>query len=199
LLLDSDPKTVILTGLGFRGDADYASGKFLVGTNSPCENPDSPSIIGNPLIGLATAANSANLLQYVGTTGYFEAIAKAALHFSVPGMTYSRLPPWAFNSSQNALEYVLGLTSAIVASRMYAGRDNMTSIPAWARVQVTRAGSGSKLGIFCVFPPIAIVVLIYKKLERLKGKDTRWKTSHLKELIDYGKVLENGYEPESNL
>jgi hypothetical protein len=49
---------------------------------------------------------------------------------------------------------------------------------------------------FLCFPSYCYCGIDIQEIGEVKGKDTRWKTSHLKELIDYGRV---GYEPESNL
>jgi hypothetical protein len=189
--------------LGFRnrgGNSDDPLGKFLVGLG-PCATQDLPaeadSIIGNPLRGLAAAANIDSLGQAYGLDGYFYAIAATALNVSTPSETYTRTPPWAFNNSQNALEDVLGLTAALVGSRMYAGQVNMVTLPGFAQILIVRVGSGSKVALLYVVPPLVVLVFLASKREALRNQRTRWKTGHLKDLVAYGKALAGGYRTAS--
>jgi len=69
----------------------------------------SQKAIGVKLIATAAAANRYPLVQNVGIYGLFDLIGQIA------GF---RGPPYAFNNSPNALSDVLGLTAAIVSSRL---------------------------------------------------------------------------------
>ncbi|KAH0544728.1 hypothetical protein FGG08_001095 [Glutinoglossum americanum] len=158
-------------------------GKALKGEGR-CSGPD-PS---NALIAMAAAANQKVLLQNFGLDGWFQALADLALNSSMDGDYAPRKGPWAFNeSSNNALEDVLGLTSALVSSRIYNERSQMRPTEGYAEILAWRVGSGSKFALIFAVPPFFVMLFFWKRLVVLRGLRTRTETSSLEDLIAYGR------------
>lgn len=89
-------------------------------------------------------------------SGLFNSILQVAVR-NVTALL-AREPPWAFNNSANALEDVLGLTAALVVSRI---NSSTVAINATSVVTTTRIGTGSLYSLVFTIPPaIAFLVLI---------------------------------------
>ena len=132
-------------------ESGYA--KSLVG-GEPC-TPDTPTI-GLVQFATSAAANWAPLKEGQMLDGLSDSI----LQVSVRNVTalLGREPPWAFNNSANALEDVLGLTAALVVSRI---NSTTVAVDASAVVTARRIGTGSLYALAFSLPSaIAAVVLL---------------------------------------
>ncbi|KAN0095821.1 hypothetical protein V8E51_016532 [Hyaloscypha variabilis] len=120
--------------------------RLLTG-GEPCK-PE-VSILGPELFATAAAANWCPLLQNVGLDGLFDLIGQAA------GF---RGPPYAFNDSPNALSDVLGLTAALVSSRL----NSTLQLPVngTAYVMAARVGSGNKFALVFALPSLVCCCIL---------------------------------------
>jgi len=96
------------------------------------------------------------LSQLVGYQSGFDFLSKFICNGDC---SQPRTAPWAFEESENALEDVLGLISAMVLSR------NTYNATQWyvygtAEVKVTRMGSGRLYGLFLVIPPLIATIIL---------------------------------------
>jgi hypothetical protein len=136
--------------------------------------------IGTDLIATSAAANWQLLDQNSGLDGWFDTI-----NYLASGSGPAREPPWAFNNSANALEDVLGLTAALVGSRINSSAvilDGTTSIVA------TRIGSGKFFALVFTIPPLAAaLILLYLLITNRWTKPAVLKSSNLVDLIELGK------------
>ncbi|MCJ1317675.1 hypothetical protein MMC15_003000 [Xylographa vitiligo] len=75
---------------------------------------------------------------------------------------YIRQPPFAFNNSRNALEDVLGLSSALAMSRLtLTGGTGQAEYTGTAMVANTRVGTGERWALVYILPPlISSIVLL---------------------------------------
>jgi len=136
--------------------------------------------IGTDLIATSAAANWQLLVQNNGLDGWFDTINQLT-----SGSGPLRSPPWAFNNSENALEDILGLTAALVGSRINSSAvilDGTTSILA------TRIGSGNIFALVFAIPPIgAALILLYLLITRPQTDPGGFKSSSIADLIQLGK------------
>jgi len=148
--------------------------RLLTGSR-PC-NPEL-SIIGPELFATAAAANWYPLLQNYGLDGLFDLIGQQA------GF---RGPPYAFNDSPNALSDVLGLTAALVSSRL----NSTLQLPVNGTAYVTaaRIGSGNTFALILILPSLAccfILAYLMATSRMLRSVDH---TSSLVEILELGKM-----------
>jgi len=154
--------------------------KSLVG-GEPCI-PDNTTV-GLPQIATSAAANWRGLKEGQNLDGLFESI----LQVSVVNITAlePRTPPWAFNDSTNALEDVLGLTAALVLSRI---NSSTVAIANTYFVMATRIGSG-KLYVLAFTIPCALSTIAlgsFMAFSRSRS-DRKYKTSSMRDLMLFGK------------
>ncbi|EPS42466.1 hypothetical protein H072_3593 [Dactylellina haptotyla CBS 200.50] len=134
-------------------------GRHLVGSSYAC-TPDHQTI-SDTLFAIAASANWQVLDQNRWNDGLLEALAEkttvSATWRTDNASEVSRLPPWAFPNSKNALEDVFGLVSAMVVSRI-----NSTTVRVGGPASVlgTRIGSGHPYGLAYCIPPLASAVTI---------------------------------------
>jgi hypothetical protein len=160
-------------------ESGYA--KSLVG-GEPC-TPDTPTI-GLVQIATAAAANWAPLKESQDLDGLFNSILQVAVR-NVTALL-AREPPWAFNNSANALEDVLGLTAALVVSRI---NSSTVAINATSLVTATRIGTGSLYSLVFTIPP-AIAFLVLISLLRFLSpihSDSAVVSSSMISLINFGR------------
>jgi hypothetical protein len=137
--------------------------------------------IGTDLIATSAAANWQLLVQNNALDGWFDTINQLT-----SGSGPLRSPPWAFNNSENALEDILGLTAALVGSRINSSAiilDGTTSILA------TRIGSGNVFALVFAIPPMgAALILLYLLITGPQTDPGSFKSSRLGDLIQLGKA-----------
>jgi hypothetical protein len=145
---------IVMGGTHSYGAILAKSIRDFTAANAP--SPGTPSAITEYLFGVSAAALWQLLSQNDGLDGFPDTITKLTL-----GDTTGRGPPWAFNDSTNALEDVLGLNAALVASR--APRNvTYTNIDGSVTVSALRVGSGSTFAIAYILPPmITALILVY--------------------------------------
>lgn len=127
-------------------------GRQLNGGDVNCRNFDPLQNLG--LLGTAVSANWQPLEQNDGFDGWFDSINQMTIDSSGQ---QSRLPPYAFPHSQNALEDTLGLVIGLVVARL---NGIMEHIPAPAAIIHTRVGSGKLIGLFYAIPPLIVVIIL---------------------------------------
>jgi hypothetical protein len=136
------------------------------------------SIIGPELLATAAAANWYPLLQNEGLDGLFDLIGQQA------GF---RGPPYAFNDSPNALSDVLGLTAALVSSRL----NSTLQLPVNGTAYVTaaRVGSGNKFALVFVLPSLACCfILAYLMSTSRMLRSIHHTSSSLIDILELGKI-----------
>ncbi|KAK6340736.1 hypothetical protein TWF696_009060 [Orbilia brochopaga] len=144
-------------------------GRSLSGSEQACI-PDHETI-SETLFAMAASANWQVIDQNRGNDGLLQGLADKISVFAPwrtdDAIETPRLPPWAFPNSRNALEDVLGLTSAIVVSRI-----NSTTVPATAayRLVATRIGSGQTYSLAYCLPPLAAAFILIIMLIRNKSE-----------------------------
>jgi hypothetical protein len=137
------------------------------------------SILGDELFATAAAANWYPLMQNEGLDGLFDLIGQLA------GF---RGPPYAFNNSVNALEDVLGLTAAIVSSRL----NSTLQLPVNGSAYITaaRVGSGNDFALAFVLPSFACcVIIVYLLSTSQMLKSVNYTSSSLTDLLELGRKL----------
>lgn len=99
----------------------------------------------------------------------------------------AREPPYAFNNSANPLEDVLGLTAALVVSRI----DSSTvTISGTSLITAMRIGSGDLYALGFLIPPAAAaVILAYLMIVTRSLKCSSLSTSSMSDLIQLGRIL----------
>ena len=98
-----------------------------------------------------------------------------------------RPPPYAFNHSANALEDVLGLISALVASRI---NSSTVAVNGTAVVTVTLVGSAKSFAFAYLAPPTAAaIVLFYLIVTTHTLEGDLYKSSKMNDLIEFGQTL----------
>jgi hypothetical protein len=126
----------------------------------------------------AAAANWQTLFQNDGLDGWFDLIWEATGHHS------RRQPPWAFENSENVLEDVLGLVSALVGSRFnststYTVDTNLT-------YSATRIGTSDNLALLYLLPTtFALVCLIYLLFSELRQPAAEVDSTDLRRLRSF--------------
>ena len=86
----------------------------------------------------------------------------------------------------NALEDVLGLTAALVASRR---NSSMITINGSTIVTATRVGSGSTFGLLFIIPSAAATVVLLYLMLITRSTRTSSCTIDLGDMLDFGKKL----------
>lgn len=118
------------------------------------------------------------LRENTGDDGFFQTIANAVTSSNFTG---PRTGLWAVPQSANALEDVLGLTTALVLSRDWY---STTGVMSSFAVEVTRAGSGSLYGVVFMVPLLAAaLVLVVLLLRTWEVDEVTLRTSSLKDLL----------------
>lgn len=144
------------------------------------------STIDDILISTSAAANWQLLQQNAGVDGWFDSIGQLTFENTVESTGISRQSPWAFNNSINALEDVLGLTAALVASRR---NSSMIAINGSTIVTTTRVGSGYKVGLIFIIPSAAATTVLLYLIWTTRSIRTSSCTTDLSDMIDFGKKL----------
>jgi hypothetical protein len=158
-------------------ESDYTRALVSEGGCDMSFTPD----VDDVLMGIAAAAPWQLLNQDVGTDGWFDLISQLTL-----ADTTGRQPPWAFQSSQNALEDVLGLTAALVVSRINSS--TVTPINASAQVTAMRLGSGNPISAIFSIPPIITTFFLVLLIFRTRISESPC-TSDLSGILELGKRL----------
>ena len=142
--------------------------------------------VGTDITSVSAIANWQVLLQNKGLDGWFDTINQ--LTRNTGGGDVIRSPPWAFESSANALEDVLGLITALVASRI---NSTSVSVNGTSSIITTRIGSGKKVALVYAIPStITAIILGYLLItERLGGPELPQTSSNLTRLISLGRLL----------
>jgi hypothetical protein len=155
--------------------------KSLVGGAS-C-TPDTPTV-GLVQMATAAAANWAPLKEGQELDGLFDSILQVAVR-NITALL-AREPPWAFNNSANALEDVLGLTAALVVSRI---NSSTVAIDATAVVTATRIGTGSLYSLVFTIPPAVAAVVIISLLRFAFGYSRKLPvdSSSMTSLMEFGR------------
>ncbi|KAL8341676.1 hypothetical protein RB598_003556 [Gaeumannomyces tritici] len=129
------------------------------------------------LLAMASIASKQSLSQ-CAASGFFDAINQFTTDTRRTDQR-SRGPPFAFSNSRNALEDVLGLTTALVTTRF---NGTPIEVPATATVAVSRVGSGEAFGLVYLVPHLfAAAVLIALMATNMRG-NTKVTAAQLKNL-----------------
>jgi hypothetical protein len=131
----------------------------------------------------AAAANWELLKEGEGFDGFFEAIMRVSVINSTA--FEPREPPWAFNNSVNALEDVMGLTAALVLSRI---NSSTVSIPGNSVVTATRIGSGRWYTVFLCLP-VGFASIILAILMATTKSNAKVNSGSLDSLIKFGRTI----------
>jgi hypothetical protein len=127
-------------------------GRQLSGGDKDCRTFDPDQNLG--LMGTAVSANWQDLSQNDGLGGWFDSINQMTIDLSG---RQSRLPPYAFPNSQNALEDTLGLVAALATARL---NGTMENVPSTAVIINTRIGSGRLVGLAYSIPPLLAAAIL---------------------------------------
>jgi hypothetical protein len=147
--------------------------------HEPCHPTPGTNAIDEVLIATSAAANWEILSQNQGLDGYFDLLNDLTGD--------NRPPPYAFNHSANALEDVLGLISALVASRINSSK---VAVDGTAVVTATIVGSGKSFSFAFIVPPAAAaIVLFYLIVTTHTSKGDLYKSSKMGDLIEFGQTL----------
>lgn len=143
--------------LNFRdnnGITETNLGRQLNGSAQDCEafRPED----NLALLAIASVATQQSLSQYANS-GFFDSINQLTTNFG--NFSTPRTPPFGFSRSRNALEDVLGLTTALVTSRL---NSTLVKAPATAVVVISRVGAGGAVGLVYILPPLfsALVLIV---------------------------------------
>jgi len=170
-------------------------GRFLsADSNTTCEAFGSGlanDAIGSALYAIAAAGNWQDLSQNLYWDGLLESLAEltdvTASYRTDGALETSRSPPWAFGNSNNALEDVLGLTAALVVSRI---NSSTVAVDGEAVVLATRVGSGKAFGVAFALPPLVTVgVLAMLLMKRRTSESTRFSSDSLVDILRAGREL----------
>ena len=172
-LIFSQESSTIITNSG------YAKSLFA---SESC-TPDTATV-GLIQIATAAAANWQPLKEGQMLDGLFDSILQVAV--SNITALLAREPPWAFNNSANALEDVLGLTAALVVSRI---NSSTVAIDSTVVVTAMRMGTGSLYALaFSIPPAIASLVLVYLlRFASGSSKGLPVRSSSMISLMKFGK------------
>ncbi|KAI9787762.1 MAG: hypothetical protein M1839_000294 [Geoglossum umbratile] len=167
-----------------------AFGKVLFGNDEPCDGPAGYLAGSNARIALAALSSSSILREGDGSEGWSQTLVSGALDMD-PDNGFSRRQSgtWAFGESQNALEDFLGVTAAMVASRIYSEKDALIGTSGSAYISSWRIGSGSLVALVYAVPPFVVLLTLMWRLWSLKRMEVRWKTSRLGDLVTYGRLM----------
>lgn len=147
--------------------------------HEPCHPTPGANAIDEVLIATSAAANWQILYQNKGQDGYFDLLDDLTEN--------NRPPPYAFNHSANALEDVLGLISALVASRI---NSSTVAVDGTAVVTATLVGSAKSFAFAYLAPPTAAaIVLFYLIVTTHTLKGDLYKSSKMNDLIEFGQTL----------
>ncbi|MCJ1432841.1 hypothetical protein MMC27_002199 [Xylographa pallens] len=134
---------------------------------------------------LATAAMGPWQLLYLGA---LETLRSVLINSAPPPVNNDhtlniRQPPFAFNNSRNALEDILGLSSALAMSRLtLTGHTGYADYIGTAMVANTRVGTGERWALVYILPPLisSIVLLV---LLMTTPRQTPFTASRLTDLV----------------
>jgi len=158
-------------------------------TSSGYCTPNHFSTIRDVLLATAATANHFLLTENVGNSGWFETINALTTRSGGYGLSAEnspRSPPWAFNDSSNALEDILGLTAAMVTSRIYRN-SSLVDANGIAVLRYTRIGPGKLFALVYAVPPLLSGFVLVYLLIKEKGRHD-YTTSRLLDIINLGKV-----------
>jgi len=182
-----------------RGTSSPGFSRILVveDPNTPCSPKHNYPAASDTLLATTATATHYLLSENSGSSGWFETINRLTTRSGGYGLSaaYSkRSPPWAFADSSNALEDILGLTSALVSSRIIK---NSTAVQAdgVATVEFTRVGSGSKAALLFAGPPFLSAVALVVLLARVKRRGPGYESTNPGEMVDLGMVVGMGVSP----
>jgi hypothetical protein len=151
-------------------------GRQVAGFGEECEIFKPEENYG--LLAIAAVANWQDLQQNEGSDGWFDSINQFTVD---PTGSAPRLPPYAFQNSQNSLEDVLGLTAALVTSRL---NSTTVRVPGTAMITSTRVGSGKLFGLVYVIPPFFAALVLLALMTRNSAAGERgFSTINLEDLI----------------
>lgn len=156
----------------------------------PC-TPNHASTIGNTLLATTATANHYLLYENLGNSGWFETINSLTTRSGGYGLSAEnsrRSPPWAFNDSSNALEDILGLTAALVSSRICKNSTKVLTSGA-ATVRFTRIGPGKYFALVFAIPPLLSGLVLLSLLFRIQRYSQGYESSSLLDLVNLGKAL----------
>jgi hypothetical protein len=182
-------RTVYLDFQYDSGDSSVAFGKVLIG-NDPCDGPAGYPAGSNARIALAALSSSSILSEGYGSEGWSQTLVSGTLDTD-PDNDFSQRQSgtWAFSESQNALEDFLGVTAAMVVSRIYSEKDALIDTSGSAYISSWRIGSGSPVALVYAVPPFVVLLTLMWRLWSLKRMEVRWKTSRLGDLVAYGRLM----------
>jgi len=158
-----------------------------------CEN--SNIVDSDGILLQAISAHAIREIIMVATNSGFLDILQSFIFVPVPGSELvgdMRQPPWAFEQSANAMEDVLGVISAMAASRFNVDERDRNTILAEGIVgiEIYRIGVGYWLALFYALPTLISAVflgfMMYRcwHLGRFYGK---CQISSLQKLLDIGR------------
>jgi hypothetical protein len=127
-------------------------GRQLNGRDEDCGTFDPDQNLG--VMGSAVSANWQPLAQNDGVGGWFDSINQMTIDSSG---RQSRLSPYAFPNSQNALEDTLGLVAGLATARL---NGTMENVPTNVVVIHTRVGSGRLVGLVYAIPPLSAALIL---------------------------------------
>lgn len=127
-------------------------GRQLSGNDEDCRTFNVNENLG--IMGTVVSANWQPLSQNDGLAGWFDSINQMTIDKSG---RQSRQPPYAFATSQNALEDTFGLVAAMATSRINGTTE---TVPANAVIINTRVGSGKRVGLLYSIPPILTAIIM---------------------------------------
>ncbi|KAH0556996.1 hypothetical protein GP486_005212 [Trichoglossum hirsutum] len=172
------------------GDSGVAFGKVLFGNDKPCDGPAGYPAGSNARIALAALSSHSILSEGYGIAGWSQALASGTLDPNPDnGFSPRHSGTWAFDESQNTLEDFLGITAAMVASRIYNEKDALIDTSGSAYISSWRIGSGSRVALVYAVPPLVVLLTLMWRLWSLKRMEVMWKTSRLEDLVNYGRLM----------
>ncbi|MCJ1294828.1 hypothetical protein MMC34_006387 [Xylographa carneopallida] len=134
---------------------------------------------------LATAALGPWQLVNLGTLENLRSVLINSVlsQFNNDHTVYIRQPPFAFNNSRNALEDVLGLSSALAMSRLtMTGSTGQATYSGTGMVANTRIGTGERWALVYILPPL-ISSIVLLALLMTTPRQTPFSSSRLTELV----------------
>ncbi|EXM12857.1 hypothetical protein FoTM2_016646 [Fusarium oxysporum f. sp. vasinfectum] len=141
--------------------------------------------IGEALLAISATANWQDLSQ----NQFWDGLMNSLWYATSTATDITRSGPWAFNDSRNALEDVLGVTAALVASRI---NSTTITLDGNAVVVTTQMGSGKASNFaFAAIPLLSACLLIFLIGMTRHVGEVRYRTSSLLELIQVGNQRQN--------
>ncbi|MCJ1407023.1 hypothetical protein MMC19_001093 [Ptychographa xylographoides] len=190
-----DTRNVTLTLLDDSGNTDSFARSLAAQDLQSC-TPSSSSGGLDPVTDklLATAAMGPWQLLELGPLETLRTVLinPALSQFNNDHTIYVRQPPFAFDNSRNALEDVLGLSSALAMSRLtLTGGTGQADYVGSAMIANTRIGTGERWALVYVLPPLMSSIVLLALLFTT-SRQIHFTASRLTDLIALSNHRLNG-------